>query len=289
MNEKMLWLWLSKVDVSNKIKMELIKKFKTIEKIWKANIDDFIYYNFTDKSIDKIMNLDYRKNLERELEYLEKNNIEIINFLDKRYPKKILQISDFPICIYVRGNVEILNNKSVGIVGSRNATDYGKFVARDIAKKIGDEGYNIISGLARGIDKYSHLGALDSKKSKTIAVLGTGVDEESIYPLENKKIYERILEDGGVILSEYPIGTKPISYNFPARNRIISGLSDKILVVEASIKSGSLITVDFALEQGKDVWVIPGNIYSKNSQGTNRLIAEGANIFIDIENLLEKQ
>jgi DNA processing protein len=180
----------------------------------------------------------------------------------------------------------ILNNKSIGMVGSRDATDYGKNVARDISKKMADEGYNVISGLARGIDKYSHLGALDSKVGKTIAVLGTGIDDKSVYPLENKRIYERILEEGGTIISEYPIGTKPNSYNFPARNRIISGLSDKILIVEAGIKSGSLITADFALEQGKDIWAVPGNIYSKNSEGTNRLISEGANIFIDVEELL---
>ena len=286
MNEKMLWLWLSKIDISNKIKMELINKFKTVETIWKVNIDDLIYYKFTDKIIDKIMDLNYRKNLENELKYLEKNNIEIISFLDNRYPIKLLQIPDFPICIYVRGNVGILNNKSIGIVGSRDATDYGKNVARSVSKKVADEGYNVISGLARGIDKYSHLGALDSKIGKTIAVLGTGVDEESIYPLENKRIYERILEEGGSIISEYPIKTKPISYNFPARNRIISGLSDNILVVEAGIYSGSLITTDFALEQGKDIWAVPGNIFSKNSGGTNRLISEGANIFINVDDLL---
>ena len=285
MNEKMLWIWLSKIEISNKIKLELLNKFKNIEKIWKANADDLIYYKFSDKNIDKIMNTEYRKNLEKELDYLKKNNIKIINFLQKEYPKKLLQIPDFPIILYVKGDLRILNNKSIGIVGSRMATDYGKNVARDISKKIADKDYIIISGLARGIDKYAHLGALDSKIGKTIAVLGTGVEEESIYPLENKKIYERILEEGGAIISEYPINTKPISYNFPARNRIISGLSDKIIVVEADFKSGSLITVDYALEQGKEVWAVPGNIYSNKSRGTNKLISEGANIFIDIEEL----
>ena len=145
---------------------------------------------------------------------------------------------------------------------------------------------NIVSGLAVGIDKYAHLGALESKIGKTIAVLGTGVNKETLYPLENKRIYERILENEGTIISEYPIYTKPIPYHFPARNRIISGLSEKIIVVEATNKSGSLITVDFALEQGKEVWAVPGNINSINSEGTNKLIRDGANVFLNSKDLI---
>lgn len=124
------------------------------------------------------------------------------------------------------------------------------------------------------------------KYGKTIAVLGTGVNVEALYPLENKRIYERIIESNGLIISEYPINSKPISYHFPARNRIISGLSEKIIVVEASLKSGSLITADFALEQGKDIWAVPGNINSKNSEGTNKLISEGAYIFLDVKDII---
>lgn len=121
------------------------------------------------------------------------------------------------------------------------------------------------------------------KYGKTIAVLGTGINKEVLYPLENKRIYERIIESGGIVVSEYPINTKPISYHFPARNRIISGLSEKIIVVEASNKSGSLITVELALEQGKDIWAVPGNINSKNSEGTNKLIRDGSNVFLGIQ------
>ena len=124
------------------------------------------------------------------------------------------------------------------------------------------------------------------KYGKTIAVLGTGVNKEVLYPLENKRIYERIIELGGIVVSEYPINTKPNSYHFPARNRIISGLSERIIIVEASNKSGSLITTDFALEQGKDVWAVPGNINSKNSEGTNKLIRDGANIFLGIQEFI---
>ena len=124
------------------------------------------------------------------------------------------------------------------------------------------------------------------KLGKTIAVLGTGINKEALYPLENKRIYERIIETGGIVISEYPINTKPISYHFPARNRIISGLSEKIIVVEASNKSGSLITADFALEQGKDIWAVPGNINSKNSEGTNKLIRDGAYVFLGTQEFI---
>ena len=139
--------------------------------------------------------------------------------------------------------------------------------------------------MALGVDKYAHLGALDSKLGKTIAVLGTGIGDNDVYPFENKKVFERILENNGTIISEFKLGTKPEKYNFPMRNRIISGLSKKIIVVEAKENSGSLITVNYALEQGKDIFAVPGNITSLNSSGTNKLIAEGAQIFTGINEI----
>jgi len=163
-----------------------------------------------------------------------------------------------------------------GIVGCRIATKFGQTMARVIGRELANKNINIISGLAVGIDKYAHLGALDSEIGKTVAVLGTGVDDNDIYPYQNLRVFERILEQGGAIVSEYCIGAKPERKHFPARNRIISGLSDGVLVTEARKNSGTNITVDFALEQGKDVFVIPGNIYSKTSDGTNFLITEGA-------------
>lgn len=286
MEEKILWIWLSKIEIKNKIKLELIRKFKSLKNIWNANLDDFIYFNFPDLVIDKIMDLEKRKGLDKELDFLIKNNINIISFKNKLYPGKLLEIYDFPLAIYYIGNLNVLNNMSIGIVGSRMATQYGKIVSREIAKQLSKKNINIVSGLAIGIDKYAHLGALESKNGKAIAVLGTGVNKESLYPLENTKLYERIIENEGIVLSEYPINAKPLPYHFPARNRIISGLSDKIIVVEASLKSGSLITADFALEQGKDVWAVPGNIFSKNSEGTNKLISEGAYLFSNINDII---
>lgn len=144
-----------------------------------------------------------------------------------------------------------------GIVGCRMASNSGKTIARMIAKLLANRNINIVSGLAIGIDKYAHLGALESEIGKTIAVLGCGVADEDVYPYQNKRVFERILETGGAIVSEYGIGAKPEKQHFPARNRIISGLSDKVIVVEAKKRSGSLITANWALEQGKDVFAVP--------------------------------
>ena len=170
---------------------------------------------------------------------------------------------------------EILNNKSIGIVGCRECTDYGKKATKYFAYNLSKENINIVSGLAKGVDSYAHWGTL-STVGKTIAVVGNGLD--NVYPVENKELLYRILKKGGSIISEYPLGTRPEKMNFPARNRIISGMSKGVIVIEAKEKSGTLITVDFALEQGRDVYVIPGNINSVNSVGTNELIKQGAKL-----------
>ncbi len=175
--------------------------------------------------------------------------------------------------LYARGNIDILNNESIAIVGCRDTSNYGISATKYFSFNLARKNINIISGLAKGVDSFAHIGAICAK-GKTIAVVGNGLD--SIYPRENLYIAKKILETGGTILSEYPLGTKPEKMNFPARNRIISGLSTSILVIEAKEKSGTLITVDFALEQGRNVYVVPGNIDSINSIGTNELLKQGA-------------
>ena len=197
-----------------------------------------------------------------------------VNMNSKYYPERLRNIEDPPKELYCLGNLELLNYKNnIAIIGSRNCSRYGERAAKDFAYNLAKEDICIVSGLAKGIDSFSHIGALNAK-GKTIAVLGSGLD--NIYPKENIKLVEEIIKNNGLVISEYPLGTKPLKYHFPARNRIISGLSDSVLVVEARKNSGTNITVDFALEQGKDVFVIPGNIYSKTSDGTNFLITEGA-------------
>ena len=207
-----------------------------------------------------------------------------ININSKYYPERLRNIDDAPKELYCLGNLELLNYKNnIAMIGSRNCSSYGERAAKDFAYNLAKEDICIVSGLAKGIDSFSHIGALNAK-GKTIAVLGSGLD--NIYPKENIKLVEEIIKNNGLVISEYPLGTKPLKYHFPARNRIISGLSDSVLVVEARRNSGTNITVDFALEQGKDVFVIPGNIYSKTSDGTNFLITEGAIPVLNYKDIL---
>lgn len=208
-----------------------------------------------------------------------------IDLDSKWYPEKLKNISSPPKQLFCLGNLELLSKKSIAIIGSRNYSDYGKRVTFDFSFGLAKNDVCIVSGLARGIDSFAHKAALEMK-GKTIAVLGSGLDV--IYPKENTQLYHDIIANDGLIISEYPLGTKPEKQHFPARNRIISGLSDGVLVIEARKNSGTNITVDFALEQGKDVFVIPGNIYSKTSDGTNFLIKEGAIPVTSYEDVLEE-
>ena len=203
--------------------------------------------------------------------------IEEISIESKDYPKQLKEIYEPPLKLYILGNKELLKDKGIAIVGARKATEYGRKVAEQISKQLSECGINVISGLALGIDTYAHLGTLQENCiGKTIAVLGSGLDK--IYPKENINLAKQIIKSGGCIISEYPIGTKPEKLHFPQRNRIISGLSQGVLVVEARERSGALITADFALEQGRDVFAVPGDINKENSKGTNDLIKQGARI-----------
>ena len=230
---------------------------------------------FSNILADNLLNKQLRDNLDKYIEKMARNKIDIVTIEDKEYPQILKNIYDFPISLYVKGNINILNNSSIAIVGCREASNYGMNVAKYFSYNLSKKGINIVSGLARGIDSYAHIGAIQAN-GKTIGVVGGGLD--IIYPKENEYLYKKIIEEEGAIISEYPLGTKPVQMNFPARNRIISGISNSIIVIEAKRKSGTLITVDFALEQGRDVYVVPGNISSINSVGTNDLIKQGARV-----------
>ncbi len=220
--------------------------------------------------------------IERMEKFMNINKIGQLNILEEKYPSKLKQIYDPPITLFYRGNIDLINSKCISIVGSRNASEYGLKTAYEIARACVSHKYTVVSGMARGIDTMAHRGTVVGN-GKTIAVTGCGLD--IVYPSENNQLFYKIMQHG-LILSEYVVGTKVKPENFPARNRIISGLSDSLIVVEAAKKSGALITVDFALEQGKNVYAVPGNINSYKSSGTNELIKNGALVYTSIEDIL---
>ena len=278
--------------------------------MWNASENEFQKVEGISQRLSKtISNKQIKEDVKRHLDYMKKHSIDIISIEDKEYPWLLKQIDNPPLCIYIMGKKEVLNETSIAIVGSRDATEYGKSVAKDFAYKLSNSGVNVVSGLARGIDTYSHVGAINAfrtgrknenrkqednqscikqknKIGKTIAVLGNGLDK--IFPPENLHLAEEIINSGGCIISEYTLGTEPNRINFPARNRIISGLSNGVLVIEAKPKSGTIITTDYALEQGRDVFAIPGNIDSISSMGTNELIRQGAKLVTSYQEILEE-
>lgn len=222
--------------------------------------------------------------LVKELDLCKNLGIKIISLNDKEYPENLKNIYGPPLCLYVKGELLPSDKLSLAIVGSRRASFYGLSCAEKFSYELADLGITIISGLARGIDTYAHKGALKAR-GRTLAVLGSGLN--CVYPPENKRLSEDIAKIGAVI-SEFPFNTQPLAQNFPRRNRIISGLSLAVIVVEAARNSGALITSDFALEQGRDVFAVPGEVSSATSFGTNQLIKQGAKLIDSVEDILEE-
>lgn len=271
--------------ISNSKKLKLIKKYnnpKTLYEKNKKELEENIFLNETE--INEIVEYNKKQNLKYYIDYMEKNKINIITIFDTEYPENLKILYDKPLYLYFKGNIDLLREGGIAVVGARNCSNYGKNIAEKFAYNIAKSDKCIISGLAKGIDKCSHIGALKAK-GKTIAVIGNGLDD--IYPNENKELANQIVNNGGLVISEYVIGTKPEKMNFPERNRIISALADGILVVEATKKSGSLITVDFGLDQGKEIFAIPGNINCINSIGTNELIKQGANLVTEYKDIMD--
>lgn len=223
-------------------------------------------------------------NVEEAYQKLLQNQIRFLPFWHEEYPGRLLSIPGKPMGIYVKGSVPSESKKTVAVIGTRNCSQYGIYVAKEFAAALSKAGVEIISGMARGIDSISQQAALDAGGS-SYAVLGCGAD--ICYPQSSRTLYEQLQKRGGV-LSSYPPGTVPKAELFPPRNRIISGLSDAVLVVEASLKSGTMITVDMALEQGKEVYVIPGRLTDRCSDGCNRLIQQGAGVVLSPEDMLKE-
>ena len=279
-------IWFSLVKLSPKIKLKLINEFHNTEKIWYYGVHNkkTEYFN---KTLIAVLNNAWDENeIDNAKRNLEINEIKSISYFEDNYPKKLKDYDDAPFTLFYKGNIMPLNEGyNISIVGSRKYSNYGKDVTKIICKDLCANNINIISGMAKGIDTFAHESCLINQ-GYTCAILGSGLD--IIYPKENIKIFNKIVQNGCVI-SEFLPGTPPYAYNFPQRNRIISALSDIIIIIEAGEKSGSLITANLALEQGKDVMAVPGSIFSVESKGTNKLIKDGAfplTCINDIFNLL---
>ncbi len=217
---------------------------------------------------------------------MENSGIITLRLSDTRYPELLKRISDPPAQLYCRGNIALMDSFCVGVVGTRKASDYGRQACGDIAGQLAQNGVTIVSGLATGIDSAAHRAALDAK-GNTIAVFGTGLDDASIFPVDNVRLAHDILAANGLLISEYEEGVYGQQWTFPMRNRIISGLSRGVVVIEADMKSGSLITAKSALDQNRDVFAVPGSIYWPRSVGSNWLIQQGARPVLCAADILE--
>lgn len=284
-SDREILIWLNSIGLSNNHIKNIRSYFGNLKDFWAAETKDV--YNIgglTDEVKGKIIKNKNIDNIEGLLMKLEDKKIDVITIYDDNYPTSLRYIYDSPNVLYVKGQIIEEDNLALAIVGSRKATAYGKWACEKFTRDLVNLGVTIISGLALGIDTIAHRTALN-EGGRTIGILGNGIDV--IYPKNNKLLYEEIIENGALI-SEFPLGTPPLPYNFPQRNRIISGLSMGVIVIEAQEKSGSLITAHHALEQGKEVFALPGNINSIFSGGTNKLIKDGAKPLLSIEDITEE-
>jgi DNA processing protein len=249
---------------------KLLERFGSAEAVYAATRAELERLRLLPEAVDSIIARDLHDKAAAEIQSIRALGGDVLVLDDGVYPSLLREIYDPPIVLYVKGAwTECLDQPCVAIVGSRRCSTYGQNAALMLARDLAQRGVTIISGFARGIDAAAHRGALEAG-GRTVAVLGTGIDE--VYPRDHRKLVEEILDHNGALVSQFPLGTPPVSENFPYRNRIISGLSLGVCVVEAAENSGSLITARLAIEQNREVWAVPGNITSRNSFGTNYLI-----------------
>ena len=286
MNSRDTLIWLNSIQgVSVKVVEKLENYYGRLENIWSSSHNEINKIKtISQKTRNEITNKKNQTYFDNVMENIIKNDVKVLTILDEEFPEKLKYIYNSPKVLYVRGDMLKRQDKLIGIVGARKATSYGKHITNKLTNELLDLGINPVSGMAKGVDTEVHLASI-KRNQRNIAVLGCGVDV--VYPKSNKYIYEKIIENGSVI-SEFPLETPPLKYNFPQRNRIISGLSSGVLVIEANERSGSLITAHHAAEQGKDVFAVPGNINSIYSKGTNLLIKDGAKIVLRVEDIIEE-
>lgn len=266
----------------------LVNFFDSMKNAWGASESELARAGIEESVLKEITKVRKEMNLDLEMKKIEEAGINLITIKDKNYPKMLKEIYNPPFLLYIRGELKPEDEYAFAVVGARRCSDYGRQVTRELTSGLAQNKITVISGLAAGIDGIAHQTTLGVEGARTIAVLGSGIDDASIYPDENRALARAIINGRGALVSEYPIGTPPLKQNFPSRNRIISGLSLGVLVVEATETSGSLITGQLALEQGRDVFAVPGSIYNKNASGPNALIKKGAKLVERIDDILEE-
>ncbi len=283
--ETLAWLRLNRTGLSPQRQRQLLDAFGSPEAVFAASDSTILrLHGFSELHLSKIRQAQKDAQPERDLWKLERMGGWLLTIFDERYPPLLRRLSDAPPCLYVLGTVEETDERAIAVVGTRKPSDYGRRVAYRIASELAASGFTVVSGLAEGIDTAAHKGALDSG-GRTFAVLGCGLDV--IYPRSNKELARRIA-DNGALLTEFPLSTKPQAWHFPQRNRIISGMSLAVVIVEAPLNSGALITADWAAEQGREVFVVPGPVDQPSFEGNHRLLREGARVFTSVADMLDE-
>jgi len=283
-DERIFWVGLNLVKGIGAARFQaLIAQFGSPQAAWEAPAQQLRSSELPAPVIDALLDVRAAVDLEQIWAQIQSKGINLVTLQDENYPARLRQIDQPPPVLYTLGELNVQDEWAVAIVGTRRQTHYGRQATEELAAFLAQNGVTVVSGLARGIDSTAHRAALDAG-GRTIAVLGSGVDQ--IYPAENRGLALEMAERGAV-LSDYALGTPPEASNFPPRNRIIAGLSIAVVVVEAGERSGARITANFALEQGREVFAVPGNIFSPQSQGTNRLIRDGAHPLLAPQDLLE--
>lgn len=280
------WVAFSRVSTIGPIRFnKLLNYFPDIKTAWQAPFGELLKAGLEEKTAEELVLKRQGINPREEWEMVEEKNIKVITIRDANYPLLLREIYNAPYLIYYQGDLKNINNDfHIAVVGTRKPSSYGSQVTEEISAQLAQSKITITSGLALGVDSLAHLSAVNNDAA-TIAVLGSGVD--NIYPISNRYLTDKIIKNGGAIISEYPLGTLPLKHHFPARNRIISGLSLGVLIIEAGENSGALITARYALEQNREVFAVPGNIYNKNSTGPNNLIKMGARPITSAMDILE--
>ena len=283
-DEKKFWIGFNLVRGIGAVRFQqILSFFGDLSLAWDAPAEAFREAGLPERALSNLLRLRDETDLDALSDSIQQKDVQVLTLLDDNYPKLLRQIDQAPPVLYVRGTLLPADDFAIAMVGTRRISDYGQQITRDTSLYLAGHGLTIVSGLARGVDALAHQSALQAG-GRTIAVLGSGVDV--IYPPEHRTLADAIIENGAII-SDYPLGTQPEGVNFPPRNRIISGLSLATVVVEAGERSGALITADFAVEQGRDVFAVPGNILSPSSKGTNRLIQKGAFALVSPQDVLD--